>query len=88
MLFSIHQIQPIRLGHLWYLNVHDPTRGPHWISCDASLYSDRVVLSWEAEARGSRGFVTLDLIHCSGMFCLLPILENQDRLAYFTRQLV
>jgi len=61
--------QPIRIGELWYLNVHggEPFT---WIQCDAELYRDRLVLSWMPEgSRGSRGVVTLDLAHCQGGLC-------------------
>ncbi|KAJ9092317.1 hypothetical protein QFC19_008751 [Naganishia cerealis] len=57
--------EPLRLGELWYLNVHDPSEEYKWIKCDAQLFADRLILTWIPEfGDGSRGFITLDLVHC------------------------
>lgn len=55
--------QPIRIGLLWYLNVHaePPYR---WVRTRAVLYSNMLVLSWIAPG-GGRGVVTLDLLNCT-----------------------
>ncbi|GHJ85207.1 hypothetical protein NliqN6_1609 [Naganishia liquefaciens] len=58
--------EPMRVGEIWYLNVHDPSGPYRWIKCDAQLFPDRLVLTWIPEnvAAGCRGIVTLDLVHC------------------------
>jgi hypothetical protein len=54
--------QPLRIGQLWYLNVHAPP--PYrWQRCHAVLYPTQLLLSWLAPG-GGRGVVTLDLINC------------------------
>lgn len=54
--------QPLRIGQLWYLNVHAPP--PYrWQRCHAVLYPNTLLLSWLAPG-GGRGVVTLDLINC------------------------
>ncbi|KAG2366333.1 hypothetical protein BDR07DRAFT_1480198 [Suillus spraguei] len=54
---------PIRIGTLWYLNVHSPT--PYrWQKCSALLYPHVLILSWSAPG-GGRGVVSLDLINCT-----------------------
>src|ERR1700722_19534052 len=56
-------MQPIRIGFLWYLNVHAPP--PYrWQRCQALLYPHMIVLSWIAPG-GGRGVVTLDLLNCN-----------------------
>ncbi|KAG0704129.1 hypothetical protein DFH29DRAFT_913089 [Suillus ampliporus] len=55
--------EPIRIGTLWYLNVHSPT--PYrWYKCSALLYPHVLILSWSAPG-GGRGVVSLDLINCT-----------------------
>ncbi|KAH9053604.1 hypothetical protein EDB87DRAFT_1569203 [Lactarius vividus] len=55
--------QPLRIGLLWYLNVHAPP--PYrWQRCQAILYPHMLVLSWIAQG-GGRGIVTLDLLNCT-----------------------
>ncbi|KAG2347113.1 hypothetical protein BDR05DRAFT_987725 [Suillus weaverae] len=55
--------EPIRIGTLWYLNVHSPT--PYrWQKCSALLYPHVLILSWSAPG-GGRGVVSLDLINCT-----------------------
>lgn len=55
--------QPLRVGQLWYLNVHAPP--PYrWQRCQSILYTNTLVLSWVAPG-GGRGVVTLDLINCN-----------------------
>ncbi|KAJ9125672.1 hypothetical protein QFC22_000634 [Naganishia vaughanmartiniae] len=57
--------EPLRLGELWYLNVHDPLQAYKWIKCDAQLFADRLILTWIPDVGdGSRGIITLDLVHC------------------------
>ena len=53
--------QPLRIGVLWYLNVHS---GPpyRWQRCEALLYPHMLLLSWIAPG-GGRGVVTLDLLN-------------------------
>ncbi|KAG8851671.1 hypothetical protein FRB96_009167 [Tulasnella sp. 330] len=54
--------EPLRVGHLWYLNVH--TTPPYaWVRARAMLYPTQLILSWVASA-GGRGVVTLDLVNC------------------------
>ena len=54
--------QPLRIGLLWYLNVHAPP--PYrWQRCQALLYPHMLLLSWIAPG-GGRGIVTLDLLNC------------------------
>jgi len=55
--------QPLRIGLLWYLNVHAPP--PYrWQRCQAVLYPNMLLLSWIAQG-GGRGVVTLDLLNCT-----------------------
>ncbi|KAG1873071.1 hypothetical protein DFJ58DRAFT_409880 [Suillus subalutaceus] len=55
--------EPIRIGTLWYLNVHSPT--PYrWKKCSALLYPHVLILSWSSSG-GGRGVVSLDLINCT-----------------------
>jgi len=55
--------QPIRMGTLWYLNVHSPA--PYrWEKCSALLYPHVLILSWNAPG-GGRGVVSLDLLNCT-----------------------
>ncbi|KAG8904985.1 hypothetical protein FRB99_000899 [Tulasnella sp. 403] len=55
--------EPLRIGHLWYLNVHAPP--PYvWIRARAILYPTQLILSWIASG-GGRGVVTLDLVNCT-----------------------
>ena len=58
-----HNVQPLRKGDLWYLNVHS---GPPycWQRCEALLYPHMLLLSWIAPG-GGRGVVTLDLLNCT-----------------------
>ncbi|KAI5118912.1 hypothetical protein M0805_004688 [Coniferiporia weirii] len=53
----------LRIGQLWYLNVHaaPPFR---WQRCQAMLYPNMLLLTWIA-AGGGRGVVTLDLVNCN-----------------------
>lgn len=53
----------MRVGQLWYLNVHasPPFR---WIRTQAVLYPHVLVLSWIAPG-GGRGIITLDLLNCN-----------------------
>ncbi|THH31833.1 hypothetical protein EUX98_g2343 [Antrodiella citrinella] len=55
--------EPLRIGELWYLNVHalEPYR---WQRCQALLYPHMLLLSWIAPG-GGRGIVTLDLLNCT-----------------------
>ncbi|OSD01052.1 hypothetical protein PYCCODRAFT_1436831 [Trametes coccinea BRFM310] len=54
--------EPLRIGLLWYLNVHAPP--PYrWQRCQALLYPHMLLLSWIAPG-GGRGIVTLDLLNC------------------------
>src|ERR1700733_7539121 len=56
-------LQPLRIGLLWYLNVHAPP--PYrWQRCQAILYPHMLLLSWIAPG-GGRGIVTLDLLNCT-----------------------
>lgn len=56
-------IQPLRIGLLWYLNVHAPP--PYrWQRCQALLYPHMLLLSWIAPG-GGRGIITLDLLNCT-----------------------
>lgn len=62
IVFAFAIIQPLRIGQLWYLNVHAPP--PYrWQRCHAVLYPTTLLLSWLAPG-GGRGVVTLDLINC------------------------
>ncbi|KAI0037086.1 hypothetical protein K488DRAFT_81579 [Vararia minispora EC-137] len=55
--------EPLRIGLLWYLNVHAPP--PYrWQRCQALLYPHMLLLSWIAPG-GGRGIVTLDLLNCT-----------------------
>ncbi|KAH9993287.1 hypothetical protein BJV74DRAFT_884401 [Russula compacta] len=55
--------EPLRIGLLWYLNVHAPP--PYrWQRCQAVLYPNMLLLSWIAQG-GGRGIVTLDLLNCT-----------------------
>ncbi|KAF8270084.1 hypothetical protein EI94DRAFT_861049 [Lactarius quietus] len=55
--------EPLRIGLLWYLNVHGPP--PYrWQRCQAILYPNMLLLSWIAQG-GGRGIVTLDLLNCT-----------------------
>ncbi|EMD36982.1 hypothetical protein CERSUDRAFT_95250 [Gelatoporia subvermispora B] len=55
--------EPLRIGLLWYLNVH--TDPPYrWQRCQALLYPHMLLLSWIAPG-GGRGVVTLDLLNCT-----------------------
>jgi hypothetical protein len=55
--------QPLRIGWLWYLNVHTPP--PYrWQCCQAVLYPHIILLSWIAPG-GGRGVVKLDLLRCT-----------------------
>ncbi|KAG9013171.1 hypothetical protein FRB90_006205, partial [Tulasnella sp. 427] len=55
--------EPLRTGHLWYLNVH--SGAPYtWVRARAVLYPTQLVLSWIAPG-GGQGIVTLDLINCT-----------------------
>ncbi|KZT04943.1 uncharacterized protein LAESUDRAFT_702914 [Laetiporus sulphureus 93-53] len=55
--------EPVRIGLLWYLNVHAPP--PYrWQRCQALLYPHMLLLSWVAPG-GGRGVVTLDLLNCT-----------------------
>lgn len=55
--------QPLRIGLLWYLNVHAPP--PYrWQRCQALLYPHMLLLSWIAPG-GGRGIITLDLLNCT-----------------------
>lgn len=57
------RLQPLRIGLLWYLNVHAPP--PYvWQRCQAVLYPHMLLLSWIASG-GGRGIVTLDLLNCT-----------------------
>ncbi|KIJ34005.1 hypothetical protein M422DRAFT_52213 [Sphaerobolus stellatus SS14] len=61
--FAQSDKEPIRIGPLWYLNVHGPP--PYrWIRTQAILYPHSLVLSWIAPG-GGRGIVTLDLLNCN-----------------------
>ncbi|KAF9224785.1 hypothetical protein BS17DRAFT_731403 [Gyrodon lividus] len=55
--------EPLRIGVLWYLNVHS---GPpyRWQRCQVLLYPHVLLLSWIAPG-GGRGVVTLDLLNCT-----------------------
>ena len=55
--------QPLRIGLLWYLNVH-ATPPYRWQRCQAILYPNMLLLSWIAQG-GGRGIVTLDLLNCT-----------------------
>ena len=61
------QLQPLRTGSLFYLNVHDFNRSPdfEWIQTDARLYSEGLQLSWR-RGDGQLTFVILDLESCEG----------------------
>jgi len=55
-------IQPLRVGHLWYLHVH--REEPFiWIRCRAILFHRQLQLSW-VEPGGGRAVVNLDLLNC------------------------
>ncbi|KZV84894.1 hypothetical protein EXIGLDRAFT_271880 [Exidia glandulosa HHB12029] len=57
------ELQPLRVGVLWYLNVH--TAPPYrWQRCQAVLYPNKLLLTWIAPG-GGRGVVTLDLLNCT-----------------------
>ena len=62
-LWTDYFLQPLRIGLLWYLNVHasPPYR---WQRCQAVLYPNMLLLSWIAQG-GGRGIVTLDLLNCT-----------------------
>ncbi|KII91823.1 hypothetical protein PLICRDRAFT_38680 [Plicaturopsis crispa FD-325 SS-3] len=61
--YSRGSAEPLRIGLLWYLNVHAPP--PYrWVRCQALLYPHMVLLSWIAPG-GGRGVVTLDLLNCT-----------------------
>ncbi|CAL1711832.1 unnamed protein product [Somion occarium] len=54
--------KPLRIGSLWYLNVH--ASPPYkWQRCQAILYLRMLVLTWIAPG-GGRGVATLDLLNC------------------------
>jgi len=55
--------QPLRIGLLWYLNVHAPPLY-RWQRCQAVLYPNMLLLSWIAQG-GGRGIITLDLLNCT-----------------------
>ncbi|GJJ16140.1 hypothetical protein Clacol_010420 [Clathrus columnatus] len=55
--------EPLRVGRLWYLNVHAPPPF-RWIRTQAVLYPHMLVLSWIAPG-GGRGVITLDLLNCN-----------------------
>lgn len=62
-LFLSCVLQALRVGHLWYLNVH--SRAPYsWVVTRAVLLPTQLVLSWPIPGQG-RGIVTLDLVHCT-----------------------
>lgn len=53
----------LRVGHLWYLNVH--SWAPYsWVVTRAVLLPTQLVLSWPIPDQG-RCIVTLDLVHCT-----------------------
>ncbi|OCB90400.1 hypothetical protein A7U60_g2411 [Sanghuangporus baumii] len=54
---------PLRVGYLWYLNVHAPPPF-RWQRCRAILYPNTLLLTWLAPG-GGRGVVTLDLVNCN-----------------------
>lgn len=55
--------QALRVGHLWYLNVH--SWAPYsWVVTRAVLLPTQLVLSWPIPDQG-RCIVTLDLVHCT-----------------------
>lgn len=58
-------LQPMRTGSLYYLNVHDQDAVPNfeWIQADARLYPEGLQLVWRT-AEGSQAMVTLDLEYC------------------------
>ena len=60
-------VQPIRTGSLYYLNVHDPDQAPHyrWIQADARLFPEGLQIMWGTPEGGS-ATVTLDLEFCEG----------------------
>ncbi|KIO18845.1 hypothetical protein M407DRAFT_31494 [Tulasnella calospora MUT 4182] len=54
---------PIRAGHLWFLNVH--TTPPYrWIRTQATLLPAQLILRWFEKEVG-RGVVALDLLNCT-----------------------
>ncbi|KAG8948718.1 hypothetical protein FRC04_009328 [Tulasnella sp. 424] len=54
---------PIRAGHLWFLNVH--TTPPYrWIRTQATLLPTQLILRWFEKEVG-RGVVALDLLNCT-----------------------
>jgi len=61
ILLTLH-VQPLRIGHLWYLHVHreEPFL---WIHCRAILFSTHLQLSW-VEPGGGRAVINLDLLNC------------------------
>jgi hypothetical protein len=55
-------VQPLRVGHLWYLHVH--REEPFiWIRCRAILFRTQLQLSW-VEHGGGRAVINLDLLNC------------------------
>ncbi|KAG8891851.1 hypothetical protein FRC01_014485 [Tulasnella sp. 417] len=55
--------EPIRAGHLWFLNVH--TTPPYrWIRTQATLLPAQLILRWFEKEVG-RGIVALDLLNCT-----------------------
>lgn len=60
---KIFLLQPIRAGHLWFLNVH--TTPPYrWIRTQATLLPTQLILRWFEKEVG-RGVVALDLLNCT-----------------------
>ncbi|GJE86399.1 hypothetical protein PsYK624_024790 [Phanerochaete sordida] len=67
--FDISQLgetaEPINIGLLWYLNVHEPP--PYrWRRCQAVLYPHMLVLTWIVPG-GRRGTIMLDLLNCTSV---------------------
>lgn len=59
---TLSHIQPLRIGHLWYLHVH--REEPFiWIRCRAILFRTQLQLSW-VEPSGGRAVINLDLLNC------------------------
>lgn len=54
--------QKLYSGFLWYLNVHGPGP-PKWILCNASLYRNALLLTWQTSGT-TKATVTLDLLNC------------------------
>lgn len=64
--------QPIRIGTVWYLNVHDETlTQPEWVQTDARLFNEGLQLIWRT-ATGPQATVVLDLVECDGAFPSFP----------------